>query len=317
MERRVKIENCRCLISLAGFLLCALLTGCATAPDSSIVEAEKAGKVSIQSASPQASLSAPASAGMKPSVTTICGSSPADADTVFVYLTVNAPEQGKSLMIDIPYGTVFHDRGGKTQDLMIEHPITFLAGGAKSSALGPSTTISLKPLERRTIKLSTWCLDRCAPAPATDGDTDYTVIEKDVEADRVARLSVCLDSPDLATTKTTRRQKQMAVWLVSHNLFNLSESALLAEFRQMLRPSIEKGLREDINTRGEAFVTKRMGNVSPEVFESAKRNFFEKRFDQIVDKLIERDIRKDWSKTRQIMLHCGVDLKNGSFLASK
>jgi len=107
--------------------------------------------------------------------------------------------------VTIPVGTVF--RGGPgTQSMMVARSVTV------TFPEGANT---------QTIKLETYCINRFLDLPGTES---ILVIDDDqpAPAHPLRKLASCLEGKSLS-----KHERQIAIWVVSDNLWDLSEAALI------------------------------------------------------------------------------------------
>lgn len=149
-------------------------------------------------------------------------------DLNFVTLTVTPAIEGGGTIV-LPAGTLFTAGSTATQNMI-------LADTAAISWFAPSNPIRGDSPQAIVRNLSSYCINRWREVPGADASFQVTY---SAQNDPLGKLAKCLERD----AHSDHRAKQVAIWLVSDNLLEMTEAELAERLRKEIRDHNSWSLR--------------------------------------------------------------------------
>lgn len=200
--------------------------------------------------------------------------------------------------IVFPVGTRFNSASSGTQNMISAATITFVFTSASPSS--PQTIVLPVPV---------YCVDRWldVPTPASSFSVSYTE-----ETDPLRKLAACLESDS-----APHQVKQLAIWMVSDSLMDITQDELAAKFLD----ESEQHWRETYSTGDKAAeeIKKRMPEADP-AFIDRVRQMTSAELEELLD-TVRPGLRRDAAlevktyveQTPALLSGCGYDLSTKRF----
>jgi hypothetical protein len=201
--------------------------------------------------------------------------------------------------VTIPAGTVYSPRGAY-QGLLAAETVRVHFAGLRAGA----GRVQVVEVSQRV-----YCLDRFSPLPASGSAFDYGSGDDGASepVGPLAELAACLETRHAGAAQDAR---QMAIWLVRHDLLRKTR----AEARELFRD----GLRESALARLDAVLQAQEAELvaqgfAPEDAAAGLREYRETHLAATLDEVIDAELAKDWPAARPLLRDCGVAVDDAPF----
>lgn len=216
----------------------------------------------------------------------------ASSDPSVLNVIVNRRTSGLTTLV-IPAGTVYAPAGQGYQQVIAAQTVrvTFASGN------------------RSEVAQPVYCLDRFLelPIPALA----YAPMLEDAGSTYVhgplAKLAACMEQKH---ANVTRDMRQMAVWIVRHDLLSRSRDEAKEVFREGLQEEAQKRVAASLEKARAELIA---NGFSLEDADDAIAEYRETRLSGVLDELIAEEFSKDWSRVKQLLSDCGVAVEQSPF----
>lgn len=191
--------------------------------------------------------------------------------------------------VTIPAGTLARSSDHGVQDVMTAKTVIVQLRGGE---------------HEQVVDVEVYCLDRFRDRPG-EGHAYY--LDHEPPAGPAAQLAACLEQQHGGADHDAR---QMAMWIVQHDLLGKTREEAAAQFRASLGREAEQRFEQGLAEVERDLVAQ--GFSSEEVADGIA-TYRAERMSKVLDEVVAEELAKDWGRARALLGDCGVSVDHAPF----